>query len=91
MSPRSLGRHGADDVEVLLAANKGEELRPLARVASGGPQSPIPEALQAVTSPARLLLAMQKVDAAREAAQSNVNPQLVLATLTAELAEALWA
>ena len=69
----------------------GGTLGRAARVASGGPQGPVPEALQAVTSPTRLLLALEKVDAAREAAQSNVNPQLLLATLTAELAEALWA
>ncbi|MBK9031305.1 MAG: DNA repair protein RecN [Myxococcales bacterium] len=36
-----LGRHGADDVEVLLCANKGEDLKPLAKVASGGELSRI--------------------------------------------------
>ncbi len=46
LAPRALGRHGADDVEVLLAANKGEELRPLARVASGGELSRIMLALK---------------------------------------------
>lgn len=61
------------------------------RVASGGPATPIPESLRAVTSPARFLVALERVDAAREAAQGNVNPQLLLATLTGELAEALWA
>ena len=61
------------------------------RVASGGPATPIPESLRAVTNPARFLVALERVDAAREAAQGNVNPQLLLATLTGELAEALWA
>ena len=46
LTPRPLGRHGADDAEVLLAANKGEELRPLARVASGGELSRIMLALK---------------------------------------------
>jgi DNA repair protein RecN (Recombination protein N) len=46
ISPRTLGRHGADDVEVLLAANRGEEPRPLARVASGGELSRIMLALK---------------------------------------------
>ena len=61
------------------------------RVASGGLDAPVPEALRTVASPTRFLIAIEKVDAAREAAQGNVNPQLLLATLTGELAEALWA
>ena len=36
-----LGPHGADHVELLLASNKGEEARPLAKVASGGELSRI--------------------------------------------------
>jgi DNA repair protein RecN (Recombination protein N) len=43
---RTLGPHGADDVELMLAANKGEERRPLARVASGGELSRIMLALK---------------------------------------------
>ena len=39
--------------------------------------------------PARFVRAMEKVQAAREAAQGNVNPQLLLAALTDDLAEAL--
>ena len=61
------------------------------RVSSGGPVVPVAESLRTVTSPARLLVALEKVEAAREAAQGNVNPQLLLGTLTADLAEALWA
>jgi DNA repair protein RecN (Recombination protein N) len=41
VAPAALGPHGADEVEVLLGANKGEELKPLAKVASGGELSRI--------------------------------------------------
>jgi DNA repair protein RecN (Recombination protein N) len=41
-----LGRCGADRVELLLAANKGEDPRPLARIASGGELSRIMLALK---------------------------------------------
>ncbi|HTY62069.1 MAG TPA: DNA repair protein RecN [Acidobacteriota bacterium] len=34
--PASYGLHGIDRVEFLLAPNKGEEIRPLAKIASGG-------------------------------------------------------
>ncbi len=34
--PASYGLHGMDRVEFLLAPNKGEEMRPLAKIASGG-------------------------------------------------------
>ncbi|HUQ03907.1 MAG TPA: DNA repair protein RecN [Kofleriaceae bacterium] len=43
---QKLGPHGADDVELMLSANKGEERRPLARVASGGELSRIMLALK---------------------------------------------
>jgi DNA repair protein RecN (Recombination protein N) len=43
---RPLGPHGADNVELMLSANKGEERRPLARVASGGELSRIMLALK---------------------------------------------
>ncbi len=46
IAARQVGPHGADDVELLLAANKGEERRPLARVASGGELSRIMLALK---------------------------------------------
>jgi hypothetical protein len=38
-----------------------------------------------------MLLALAKVEEARGAAQGNVNPQLLLAVLSDDLAEALWA
>ncbi len=41
LEPRPLGPEGADRVELLLRANKGEEARPLARIASGGELSRI--------------------------------------------------
>jgi DNA repair protein RecN (Recombination protein N) len=41
IEPRSLGPTGADHVELMLAANKGEEARPLAKIASGGELSRI--------------------------------------------------
>ncbi|HVK77937.1 MAG TPA: DNA repair protein RecN [Kofleriaceae bacterium] len=50
---RELGATGADEVELLLQANKGEELRPLAKVASGGELSRIMLALK---------LALRKAD-----------------------------
>lgn len=46
LAPRGLGPHGADEVELMLCANKGEERRPLARVASGGELSRIMLALK---------------------------------------------
>jgi DNA repair protein RecN (Recombination protein N) len=46
IEPRPLGPTGADKVELLLAANKGEEARPLARIASGGELSRIMLALK---------------------------------------------
>jgi DNA repair protein RecN (Recombination protein N) len=42
---RALGPSGADRVEVMLASNKGEEPRPLAKIASGGELSRIMLAL----------------------------------------------
>ncbi len=45
---RELGPDGADKVELLLAANKGERQKPLARIASGGELSRIMLALKLV-------------------------------------------
>jgi len=45
---RPLGASGRDEVEFFLCANRGEELRPLARVASGGERSRIMLALKAL-------------------------------------------
>jgi DNA repair protein RecN (Recombination protein N) len=47
---RPLSGTGWDDVEFYLAANPGEELRPLARVASGGELSRIMLALKTLTA-----------------------------------------
>jgi len=47
---RPLSTTGWDDVEFYLAANPGEELRPLARVASGGELSRIMLALKTLTA-----------------------------------------
>jgi len=44
-----------------------------------------------VDDPRRLVAAISHVDRAREAAQGNVNPQLLLDVLTQELGETLWA
>jgi DNA repair protein RecN (Recombination protein N) len=41
IDPAPLCEHGADRVELLLAANKGEDARPLAKIASGGELSRI--------------------------------------------------
>jgi DNA repair protein RecN (Recombination protein N) len=47
---RPLGPAGSDEIEFFLAANTGEELRPLARVASGGELSRIMLALKTVAA-----------------------------------------
>jgi len=46
VEPRTLGPTGADRIELMLASNKGEDLRPLAKVASGGELSRIMLALK---------------------------------------------
>jgi len=43
-----LGPHGWDDVELMLASNKGEDARPLAKIASGGELSRIMLAMKLV-------------------------------------------
>lgn len=48
VEPRPLGPGGGDHVELLLASNKGEETRPLAKVASGGELSRIMLAMKLV-------------------------------------------
>jgi DNA polymerase-3 subunit delta' len=53
------------------------------------PRRPVPEALMRYRDPAPLLKAIEHVADAREAAWGNVNPQLLLAVLGEELAEAL--
>jgi DNA polymerase-3 subunit delta' len=49
----------------------------------------VPQALSRRSDPARFLRAMEHVAEAREAAWGNVNPQILLAVLGQELAEAL--
>ena len=61
-----------------------------ARGALGQPvRRPVPPALVRSGRPERLLRALERVAVAREAAAGNVNPQLLLAVLGAELAEVL--
>jgi DNA polymerase-3 subunit delta' len=68
-----------------------ETLGNAARVAAGANgREPVPEPLAEVTDPARLIAGLDRVDHARELARGNVNPQLLLANLTRDLAEALW-
>jgi len=71
-----------------LAVALGEAAGAAAGKANGGV---VPQALRDVSDPERMLLALDRVEAARETVQRNVNPQLVLATLTGQLAEVLWA
>ncbi|HTS90289.1 MAG TPA: hypothetical protein VMG41_17500 [Gemmatimonadales bacterium] len=67
-----------------------EALADAVRGASGGtPRRPVPEALRDCADLAALVTAEYRVAAAREAAQGNVNPQLLLATLGEDLAEVL--
>jgi len=49
----------------------------------------LPTALKSPRPVSRLLAAQQRVADAREAAQGNVNPQLLVAVLTEDLALAL--
>jgi DNA polymerase-3 subunit delta' len=61
-----------------------------ARAASGmTPRRALPAALRAPRPVARVLEAQRYVSAAREAAQGNVNPQLLVAVLTEDLAKCL--
>ncbi len=67
-----------------------ETLGEAARGALGQPQRrPVPPALRRRANPDALVRAQERVAVAREAAAGNVNPQLLLAVLTDELAEAL--
>ncbi len=67
-----------------------ETLAEAARSASGvKPRRAVPKAATAGQDPLALVGAMQRVAAAREAAAGNVNPQLLLAALADDLAEAL--
>jgi DNA polymerase-3 subunit delta' len=67
-----------------------ESLAAAARSASGEPSGrPLPGTLRRPRPLEALLEAQARVAAAREAAQGNVNPQLLLAALSDELAEVL--
>lgn len=77
------------DFTAMLDALAGR-LSDAARAASGDPaRSPGAEAGPGSRDLASLVRAQQRVAEAREAAQGNVNPQLLLATLAEELAEVL--
>jgi DNA polymerase III subunit delta' len=67
-----------------------ETLGEAARGALGqAPRRPVPPALRRRANPEALVRAQERVAAARDAAAGNVNPQLLLAVLTDELAETL--
>jgi DNA polymerase III subunit delta' len=67
-----------------------ETLADAARVAAGQPsRRPLPETLTRRRSVEGLIAAQGRVQSAREAAQGNVNPQLLLAVLADDLAEVL--
>ncbi|HSS02491.1 MAG TPA: DNA repair protein RecN [Kofleriaceae bacterium] len=48
IEPRALGPRGGDGIELMLASNKGEEPRPLTKIASGGELSRIMLAMKLV-------------------------------------------
>lgn len=67
-----------------------ETLGDAARATTGAePRQPLPAVLARHRAPGRLVEAQQAVAAAREAAQGNVNPQLLLAELADELSRRL--
>lgn len=67
-----------------------ETLGEAARSTLGQPvRRPVPQALLRYRDPGRLLRAMEHVADAREAAWGNVNPQILLAVLSEDLAEVL--
>jgi DNA polymerase-3 subunit delta' len=67
-----------------------DTLSEAARESLGQPtRRPVPPALRRRSDPAPLLRAMEHVAEAREAAWGNVNPQILLAVLGQDLAEAL--
>ena len=65
LAPRTLGPEGADEVQLLLAANPGEPPARLADAASGGERSRVALALEVVLSRAqgRSVLVFDEVDA----------------------------
>jgi DNA polymerase III subunit delta' len=71
-----------------LALTLRDALRALATGASVGP---VPDSLKSIREPSRFLTAIGHVGAARELASGNINPQMILASLSGQLEEALWA
>jgi DNA polymerase-3 subunit delta' len=69
-----------------LAGNLSDAAR---EMAGGTPRRPVPESLRQPRSVEALMEAQAKVITARETAQGNVNPQLLLAVLLDDLAEVL--
>lgn len=67
-----------------------ETLAAAARATATGRTEALAGPLARVSDPGRVLRALACVEEAREAAQGNVNPQLLLAVLAGDLAEALW-
>lgn len=63
VEPREPGDDGADDVTFLLAANPGEPVRPLTRVASGGELARTMLAIRVVLTSAPPTLVFDEVDA----------------------------
>jgi DNA polymerase-3 subunit delta' len=60
------------------------------RAESGGtPRRALPKALRSVADPDALLRVVEQVQSARESAQGNVNPQLLLAALSSAMEESL--
>lgn len=59
--------------------------------ATGHDRESLPAPIAGLVDPERAIRALARVEAAREAAQGNVNPQLLLAGLTNDLEETLWA
>ncbi len=50
LDPRHIGPQGLEEIEFLIATNKGQSAKPLARIASGGELSRISLAIQVVTA-----------------------------------------
>jgi DNA repair protein RecN (Recombination protein N) len=65
LNPEAWSRSGCDTAELYLSANPGEDLRPLARIASGGELSRVMLALRLLAAPSDLgrTLVFDEVDA----------------------------
>ena len=69
----TLSQKGADSVEFMIAPNKGEELKPMAKIASGGELSRIMLAMKAVSAEGRIpTLIFDEVDTGVGGALSHV-------------------